>query len=116
MLTPDIVNPSLLYLYVVTSDVQGINICPTDEEGVYNISCNYVSGSEFNGCGYCITSGNNLTSIKGNIMGTDSNMHEIANIMEYDYIMVNSSDGMIIQNESFDFSTYSISCPSTTGL
>ena len=102
--------------YVVTSDVQGVNICPTDEEGVYNISCNYVSGGEFNGCGYCLTGGTNLTAIKGNITGTNSNMIDVSNIMEYDYIIINSSDGMIIKNESFNFSTYPISCLSTTGL
>ena len=102
--------------YVVTNYVQGVNICPTDEEGVYDISCNYVSGGEFSGCEYFLTGGTNLTAIKGNITETNSNMIEVSNIMEYDYIMA-SSDGMIIKNESFDFSTYSISCPSsTTGL
>ena len=74
--------------YVVKSDVQGVNICPTDEEGVYSISCKYVNRGEFNGCGYCLTSGTNLTAIKGNITDTTSNMHDVSNIMEYDYIMV----------------------------
>ena len=82
---------------------------------MYDISCNYVNGGEFNGCGYCLTGGTNLTPIKSNITETDSNMVDVSNIMEYDYIMV-SSNGMIIKNESFDFSTYSLSCPSITGL
>ena len=53
-----------------TNDIKGITVCPSAlNDDTYTISCDYVSGCNFSGCSYNLTSMADTISgkIKGNI-------------------------------------------------
>ena len=72
-------------------------------EGVYNISCKYVSGYNHTGCEYLLA-GSDGVVISGTIMGEN-----------YNVIIVYEVDNILVQNGSFDASKDVTFCTSTTG-
>ena len=99
---------------VGTNDVQGVNICPTIQEGEYNISCNYVRGCDHSGCEYLLA-GSDGVVINGTIMGDEYHTQKVSNIRDYNQITVYDVDDIVVQNGSFDASSGIASCISTTG-
>ena len=99
---------------VVLNGVQGVNICLTTEEGVYNISCDYIQGSNVSGCGYCLT-GANVTAIKGIIPEYGYEIRTIFNIRYYNHINVTDSRSMNVTTGIFDYNRDIKSCVLMTG-
>ena len=83
-------------------------------EGVYNISCKYVSGYNHTGCEYLLA-GSDGVVISGTIMGDRYHAQKICNIKNYNVIIVYEVDNILVQNGSFDASRDVTFCTSTTG-
>ena len=83
-------------------------------EGVYKISCNYVSCCNFTGYGYLLTDSNGV-AIYGTIIGSEYNMHKICDIRDYNHITVNDANDIVVRDGPFDASRDIASCSSTNG-
>ena len=105
---------NLVIIIIGTNDIQGISICSTMQEGVYNISCNYVSGCNFTRCGYHLT-GSNGAVINGTIMGDEYNILQISDIEDINNVTVNDASDMFVHAGPFDASRDVTACISTTG-
>ncbi len=55
------------YSALGTNDIEGVNICSTMRPGLYNITCDYIIGCNYNGCSYELSSTN--SNITGSILG-----------------------------------------------
>ena len=84
------------------------------QKGVYNISCNYVSGCNFTGCEYHLT-GSNGAVINGKIMGDEYNTLQISDIEDINHVKVNDASDMVVYDGPFDASRDVTACISTTG-
>ena len=83
-------------------------------QGVYNISCNYVSGCNFTGCEYHLT-GSNGAVINGKIMGDEYNTLQISDIEDINNVTVNDASDMVVHDGPFNASRDVTACISTTG-
>ena len=81
---------------------------------MYNISCNYVRGCNFTGCGYHLT-GSNGAVINGTIMGDEYNTLQISYIEDINHVMVNDANDIVVHDGKFDANRDVASCISTTG-
>ena len=83
-------------------------------EGMYNISCNYVRGCNFTGCGYHLT-GSNGAVINGTVIGDEYNTLQISDIQDINHVTVNNNNYMVVYDRKFVASRDVTSCISTTG-
>ena len=83
-------------------------------EGVYNISCNYVSGCNFTGCVYHLT-GSDGAVINGTIMGDEYNTLQISDIEDIKHVKVNDANNTVVNDGPFNASRDVMACISTTG-
>ena len=96
-----------------TNDIKGITVCPSAlNDNYYTLSCDYVSGCNFSGCSY------NLTSMTDNISqkieGNNSNMIERNKVSQKTYhLTVRDVHGFIVQSENITVNDNF--CPTTTG-
>ena len=84
-------------------------------EGVYNISCNYVSGCNLTGCGYHLAGSNGAVIINGTIMGDEYNTLQISDLEDIDHVTVNDKYYMVVYDGKFVASRDVTTCISTTG-
>ena len=82
---------------------------------MYNISCNYVSGCNFTGCGYHLTGSTGAIIINGTIMGDEYNTLQIYDIEDINNVTVNDASDMVVHDGPFDASRDITACISTTG-
>ena len=71
------------------------------QEGVYNISCNYVSGCNFTGCGYYLN-GSDGAFFNGTIVGDEYNTPQISDIEDINHVIVNDSNDMVVHDGPFN--------------
>ena len=81
---------------------------------MYNISCNYVSGCNFTGCGYHLTDSNGAV-INGTIMGDEYNTLQISDIEVINNVTVNDASDIVVYDGPFDASRDVTACISRTG-
>ena len=95
-----------------TNDIRGIIACPSSaqSDNSYTISCDYVSGCNFTGCSYNLTS--MTDTISGIIEGNKSIIIEL-NQKTY-HLTVRDLNGLVVQSENIIFNDNNI-CPTTTG-
>ena len=98
-----------------TNDIRGITtVCHSSlNDNTYTISCDYVSGCNFSGCSYTLTSMND--TISGKIEGNISTMIEQNKVRQKTYhLTVRDCIGLIVQSENITFNDNNL-CPTTTG-
>ena len=96
-----------------TNDIRGITVCPSAlNDNTYTISCDYVSGCNFSGCSYTLTS--MTDSISGKIEGNNSAMIERNEVRQKTYhLTVRDLEGVTVKSEIITFNDNL--CPITTG-
>ena len=96
-----------------TNDIRGITVCPLAlNDNTYTISCDYVSGCNFSGCSYTLTS--MTDTISGKIKGNNSTMIERNEVRQKTFhLTVRDLKGVTVQSENITFNDNL--CPITTG-
>ena len=96
-----------------TNDIMGITVCPSAlNENTYTISCDYVSGCNFSGCSYNLSS--MTDTISGKIEGNNSTMIERNEVRQKTFhLTVRDLKGVIVKSENITFNDSL--CPITTG-
>ena len=96
-----------------TNDIRGIIVCPSAlNDNTYTISCDYVSGCNFSGCSYTLTS--MTDTISGKIEGNNSTMIERNEVRQKTYhLTVRDLKGVTVKSEIITFNDNL--CPITTG-
>ena len=96
-----------------TNDIRGIIVCPSAlNDNTYTISCDYVSGCNFSGCSYTLTS--MTDTISGKIEGNNSTMIERYEVRQKTFhLTVRDLKGVTVKSENITFNDNL--CPITTG-
>ena len=96
-----------------TNDIRGITVCPSAlNDNTYTISCDYVSGCNFSGCSYTLTSMTDTISEK--IEGNNTTMIERNKVRQNIYhLTVTDLKGFIVHSKNITFNDNL--CPTTTG-
>ena len=94
-----------------TNDIRGINVCPSSlNDKHYTISCDYVSGCNFSGCSYNLTS--MTDTISGKIEGSNSAMIERNKVSQKTFhLTVRDLKGVTVKSENITFNDNL--CPTT---
>ena len=102
-----------IMMFLGTNDIRGITVCPSSlNDDTYTISCDYVSGCNFSGCSYNLSS--MTDTISGKIEGNNSNMIERNKVRQKTYhLTVTDLNGVIVQSINITFSDNL--CTTTTG-
>ena len=89
-------------------------MCPsTLNDNTYTIRCDYVSGCNFSGCYYNLTTMTDIP-ITGNIEGSNFNVIESNKVSKKTFhLTVRDLNGVIVQSENITFNDDI--CPTTTG-
>ena len=86
-----------------TNDIMGITVSPSAlNDNTYTISCDYVSGCNFSGCSYNLTS--KTDTISGKIEGNTSTMIERNEVRQKTYhLTVRDLKGVTVKSENITF-------------
>ena len=86
-----------------TNDIRGITVCPSAlNDNSYTISCDYVSGCNFSGCSYTLTS--MTDTLSGKIEGNNSTMIERNDLRQKTYhLTVRDLKGVTVKSENITF-------------
>ena len=86
-----------------TNDIRGITVSPSAlNDNSYTISCDYVSGCNFSGCSYTLTS--MTDTLSGKIEGNNSIMIERNEVRQKSYhLTVRDLKGVTVKSEIITF-------------
>ena len=107
----------MIFTFIIllgTNDIRGITLCLSAlNDNTYSISCDYVSGCNFSGCFYNLTS--MTDTISGKIEGNNFTMIEVNEVRHKTfYLATRDLNGLIVQSENITFIDNNL-CPSRTG-
>ena len=104
----------MIFIYIMllgTNDIRGIIVCPSAlNDNTYTIRCDYVSGCNFSGCSYTLTS--MTDTISGKIEGNNSTMIEHKVRQKTYHLTVRDHKEFIVKSDNITFNDSL--CPTTS--